>query len=146
MHWTWGIIVKLRPMLMVTATIVAGPGMAAASDIGSVAQLTPAPATQYAPQADSYIDLDALRSNSGSGALGLRPNPERAKEGISLPFGLNYSSEAKALLLSIDEKSEWGLSFNLDVNKPRAVELVPSASSLGLRPKRTPGFTLQKKF
>jgi hypothetical protein len=81
-----------------------------------------------------------------SGTFGLKPNAAGAKEGIALPFGMNYSSESKSLVMPLGEKSDWGVGLNLNVNSSaRAIESAPS-SALGLQPKRTPGLTLQRKF
>jgi hypothetical protein len=91
------------------------------------------------------FDNDSWRARQAPASLGLRPYSGGTKEGIHLPFGLNYNSEAKSLIMPLGEKSDWGVGINLNVNSSRAIELAPS-SSLGLQPKRTPGVTLQKKF
>jgi len=120
----------------------------AVSSIALQAHAQSAGATASPPPADLYptqkIDLDVLRSKLAPSTLGLKPN-SGAKEGINLPFGINYSSETKSFLVPIDQKNEWGIGLNLNVNSSRSVELAPT-SVLGLQPKRTPGVTLQKKF
>lgn len=79
-----------------------------------------------------------------SAPLGLRPPAAYARERIDLPFGLNYSRDARSLLMQLDDKNEWGLGLNLNLNSTPAVELSPPG--LHLSPKRTPGLMLQKKF
>lgn len=132
-----------RLLMLVTAAALAAPAIAA----DSVAQqkgitITPTVDSQSARK----VDLDAVREPIAPGALGLRPQTTRAREGITLPFGLNYSGEAKSIFMPLDQKNEWGVGLNLDVNSSRAVELAPASSPLGLQPKRTPGLMLQKKF
>ena len=81
-----------------------------------------------------------------SSTLGLKPNSDAAANaGVNLPFGMNYSSETKSLVMPLDQKNEWGVGLNLNLNSSPTVEQTPS-SGLGLQPKRTPGVTLQKKF
>ena len=81
-----------------------------------------------------------------SSTLGLKPHSGAAAyTGINLPFGMNYSSETKSLVMPLDQKNEWGVGLNLNLNSSATVEPAPS-SGLGLQPKRTPGVTLQKKF
>ncbi|MBI4189938.1 MAG: hypothetical protein HY525_05305 [Betaproteobacteria bacterium] len=124
-------------------------GTLAVGSIALQAHAQSAGATASPPPADlsptQKIDLDVLRSKLAPGTLGLKPN-SGAKEGIDLPYGINYSSEAKSIFVPLDQKNEWGVGLNLDVNSSRAVELAPASSPLGLQPKRTPGLMLQKKF
>lgn len=123
-----------------------GAAVFAALATHSLAQNAGAPAWPSSDQSPALkFDSDDLRARQSPGTLGLRPYSGGTKEGINLPFGLNYSSEAKSLIVPLGEKSEWGIGLNLNVNSSRAIELAPS-SSLGLQPKRTPGITLQKKF
>lgn len=95
--------------------------------------------TPYAPA------LGTLRSVLAPSTLGLKPQSGDLKQGIALPYGLNYSSETKSLIMPLDEKNEWGLGLNLNVNSSAHVDQSPS-SGLGLQPKRVPGVTLQKRF
>ena len=140
---------KIALLLMVTISVMAAAmsGLAAAAEaIDAGTETTPPVAAQPDARPGMRINLDAFSSNSGTSALGLKAKPQRAREGVSMPFGLSYIIETKSLFFPFDERNELGLSFSLDVNKRRAVELVPSASALGLQPKRAPGLTLQKKF
>ena len=110
----------------------------------SVAQNMTAPSPSIEPSPALKFDSDAWGTRQAPGSLGLRPYSGGAKEGISLPFGMNYSNESKSLIMPLGEKSDWGVGLNLNVNSSRAID-TPS-SSLGLQPKRTPGLTLQRKF
>lgn len=127
-------------MLMVAVTVLA------ASSAVSHAQSTsasPAPASAE-QQPPLKIDLDALRYRGAPDALGLKPPAATTKERLELPFGLNYSREARSLLMPLDDKSEWGVGLNLNINKSRDVELAPSG--LGLQPKRAIGLVINRKF
>ena len=88
---------------------------------------------------------DTLSSRMTPGTLGLRPHAGGTNQGIDLPFGMNYSRETKSLLVPLDQKSEWGLGLNLNLNSAPVLEQSPSAG-LGLQPKRTPGVMLQRRF
>jgi hypothetical protein len=98
------------------------------------------PATLQPPSRsaeDTFMLQDGAR-------LGLRPPAASLRERTELPFGLNYSREARSLLMQLDEKNEWGLGLNLNLNATPAVELAPSG--LHMAPRNTPGLMLQKKF
>ena len=88
---------------------------------------------------------DAPRSRLAPGSIGLRPQAGGTYQGIDLPFGMNYSRETKSLVMPLDQKNEWGVGLNLNLNSAPAIEQSPSAG-LGLQPKRTPGVTLHKRF
>ncbi len=90
------------------------------------------------------IDIDAFRARFAPGALGLKPPGAGAKDAPELPLGMNYSSDTRSLLMPLDEKQEWGIGLNLEVNKARDVEIAPSG--LGLQPKRTPGVVIHRRF
>ena len=129
-------------MLLAAATLAAG-----SIATGSFAQST---GTTMSPPADLHppiqLDADTLRAKLTPSHLGLKPQSAgTADGGIALPFGLNYSREAKGLVVPLDQKSEWGIGVGLNLNSSNTVELSPS-SSLGLQPKRAPGIMLQKKF
>lgn len=133
-----------RLLMLVTAATMAAAAIVAT---GAVAQsrgttITPAVDSQSAAK----VDLNFIRAQLAPGTLGLKLQTPRAGEGITLPYGMNYSGESKSLFMPFDHKNEWGVGLNFDVNSSRAVEIAPPASPLGLQPKRTPGITLQKKF
>ena len=65
--------------------------------------------------------------------------------GSDLPLGLSYSGDAKSVMMPLDDKNEWGVGLNLNLNAPPAVEIAPN-STLGLQPRRTPGVMLQRRF
>lgn len=115
------------------------PAHAGAQSAGTHAS-TPA---ELRPPADS--DFDALRARLAPGGVGLRPQSTRGWYDISLPFGINYSSATRSVMVPLDEKREWGVGVILNVNPPQGLEVM-SAPALGLQPKRTPGILLQKKF
>ena len=105
-------------------------------------------AQNVAPPADLHppvkLDADALRAKLTPSHLGLKPQGNAGS--VGLPFGLNYSSETKGVVIPIDQKNEWGVGVGLNINSSKTIELSPS-SSLGLQPgNRTPGIMLQKKF
>lgn len=127
-------------MLFAAATLAAGSTatICFAQDAGPA--VTP-PVDLFPPP---KIDADTLRSRLAPSALGLRPQ-SRTKDGIDLPFGLNYSGDTRSVMMPLDGKNEWGVGLNLNLNSPPAVELAPS-SPLGLQPRRTPGVMLQRRF
>jgi hypothetical protein len=94
-------------------------------------------------QAPSRSTADAFIAQDATG-IGLRPPGASLRERINLPFGLNYSREAKSLLMQLDEKNEWGLGLNLNVNATPAVDLAPPG--LYIAPRRTPGLMLLRSF
>jgi hypothetical protein len=108
----------------------------------SCAQGNP-PARPVTLQQPSHSSADAFTAQDASG-IGLRPPASSVRERINLPFGLNYSREAKSLMMQLDEKNEWGLGLNLNLNATTAVELAPPG--LHIAPRRTPGLVLQKTF
>lgn len=119
------------------------------STLGSVALNAFAQGATVAPPQDLHppvnIDADSLRAKLMPNNIGLKPRSGNAA-GIELPFRLNYSSEAKGLVMPLDPKNEWGVGIGLNLNSPKTIELSPS-SSLGLQPSnRTPGILLQKRF
>ena len=129
-------------MLLAAATLATG-----SIATGSFAQNA---GTVVSPPADLHppikLDADTLRARLTPSHLGLKPQSGSAADsGIALPFGLNYSREAKSLVVPLDQKSEWGIGVGLNMNSSNTVELSPS-SSLGLQPRRAPGVMLQKKF
>ena len=89
------------------------------------------------------LDLDAFRSRYTPGGLGLKP-PGTTKNAIELPFGLNYSREAKSLVMPLNDKSEWDIGVNMNMNSSRSVEIAPSGQ--GLQPKLAPGVIINRKF
>lgn len=122
---------------IVAAAFAVPPSMAFAAEEAKDRPAALQPPSRSA--ADAFTSIE-------SPPLGLRPPPASTfqRERIELPLGLSYSRDAKSLLMQIDEKNEWGLGFNLNLNASPAVELSPPG--LHLAPKRTPGLILQKKF
>jgi hypothetical protein len=116
------------------ATVVM-PAVAFAADAADERPANLQPPTRSTAEALTAIDAPAL---------GLRRPPPNLRERIELPFGLNYSRDTRSLLMQIDEKKEWGLGLNLNLNATAPGELSPPG--LHLEPRRTPGLTLQKKF
>ncbi len=104
-----------------------------------------AAATYYYAPPIPKIDADAVRLQLTPNAVGLKPKYGIASDSVELPFGMNYNAGSKSLLMPIDEKNEWGIGLNLNLNSTRALDLTPN-SGLGLQPKRTPGLMLQKRF
>jgi hypothetical protein len=138
---------KLRILMLVTATALVAGSAATGSFAQSagVAALPPADLNPTAkPDTDIRIDTDTLRSTLAPGALGLRPN-SAPTAGAGLPLGLRYSGDAKSVIMPLDEKNEWGVGLNFNLNSPPPVELAPN-SALGLQPKRSPGVMLQRRF
>ena len=135
-------MINSRKLMLLTATaLAAGP-------IATIALAQSAGASQpvYSElRAPIETGAGALPARLTPGAVGLRPQAASAAQGIALPFGLNYSRETKSLMLPLDQKSEWGVGLNLNVNSSPGLEQSPS-SGLGLQPKRTPGVTLHRKF
>ncbi len=128
-------LMLLTMAIITTAVTTDTPAQSAGAKIYSVAEL----------RAPSDSGADSLRSNLTSGALGLKPQSGSAKRGIDLPYGMNYNSETRSLMMPLDEKSEWGVGLNLNVNSLPNLEQSPS-SGIGLQPKRVPGVMLQKRF
>ena len=115
----------------------------ALSGLCAFAQET-APSAQLHPSIS--FDSDSLRAGAyGSGRLGLKPGSTGAP-GSSIPFGIDYNRDAKALVVPLDQKSEWGMGVGLNLNSSKVIELSPS-SVLGLQPaNRAPGVSLHKNF
>ena len=132
-----------RFVMLLTAATFATSSIAA-DPVAQKKDSTVVPPVNLHPATNS--DADALAAKLAPSSLGLKPQSALGKAGIDLPYGLNYNRETKSLLMSIDQKNEWGVGVNLDVNSSRSVELAPPTSTLGLQPKRTPGLMLQKKF
>ena len=132
---------NLRMLTLFTATTLAASSVATGSFAQSagVAVLPPA---DLNPTAKIYVDT--LRSRLVPSSLGLKPNPA-TRQGSDLPYGLTYSGDAKSVMMPLDQKNEWGVGLNLNVNSLPTVELAPS-SSLSLQPRRTPGVMLQRRF
>ena len=132
---------NLRMLTLLTAaTLVASS--AATGTFAQSAGVAALPPADLNPT--SKIDIDTLRSRLAPSSLGLKLN-SATTQGSDLPYGLTYSGDAKSVMMPLDQKNEWGVGLNLNVNSPPTVELAPS-SSLGLQPKRTPGVMLQRRF
>lgn len=117
--------------LLLAVTI--GPAIAFAGDTADER-----PANLQPP---SRAALDAFTSQE---SVGLRRPASNLHERIDLPFGLNYNRDAKSLLMPLDDKNEWGVGVNLNLNATPTVET--PQSGLQLAPKRTPGLMLHRKF
>lgn len=135
-------MITMRMAMLLAATTVAAGTTATSSLAQSAGTSIPTFAELRAP-----IDpgADTPRSRLAPGSIGLRPHASGTYQGIDLPFGMNYSRETKSLVVPLDQKNEWGVGLNLNLNSVPAIEQSPSAG-IGLQPKRTPGVTLHKKF
>ena len=130
-------------MLLVVVAIATNSLAADSVSQGPDTLSTPSAATPTASNFDLRVLIPSLNSSS---QLGLKPQSQRARAGIGLPFGLHYNPYEQSLLMPMDPKNEWGVGFHLDLSPSRAIELAPPSSPLGLQPKRTPGVILQKRF
>jgi hypothetical protein len=128
-------------ILAAAASIVAGTYVATCA-AQSVREPVSPPAALHPP---ANLDADTLRAKFAPSKLGLKPQAGANLGGVALPFGMDYSHEAKGVLMPLDEKREWGVGVGLNLNAPTVVELSPN-SVLGLQPKRAPGLMLNKKF
>lgn len=117
--------------------LVLSGSCALAQETGTAAELHPA----------INLNADSLRAGAyGSSNLGLKPGHAGAVTGGGLPFGIDYNRDAKALVVPLDQKSEWGMGVGLNLNSSKVIELSPN-SVLGLQPaNRAPGVTLHKNF
>lgn len=89
-----------------------------------------------------HLDEDTLRARFAPSSVGLKP---RTSNIITLPFGIDYHRETKALVMPLDQKNEWGVGVGLNLNASSIIELSPS-SVLGPNSKRAPGVMLNRKF
>ena len=105
--------------------------------------------TDASPKAElrlpAGVDFDTLRARLAPNPFGLKPQSGSSKEGLALPFSLNYSRATKSVMMPLDEKNTWDIGVMLNVNSAPGLEPA-TAPALGLQPKRTPGIMLQKKF
>jgi hypothetical protein len=105
--------------------------------------------TDASPQAElrppAIVDFDMLRVPLAPSAFGLKPQSASSKEGLALPFSLNYSSATKSIMMPLDDKNSWGIGLMLNINPAHGLEPT-TAPALGLQPKRAPGIMLQKNF
>ena len=105
--------------------------------------------TDASPQAElrppASVDFDTWRTPLAPSAFGLKPQSASSKEGLALPFSLNYSRATKSVTMPLDEKNTWDVGVMLNVNSAPGLEPA-TAPALGLQPRRTPGIMLQKKF
>jgi hypothetical protein len=129
------------PMLIAAATIAAG--FSVTNSFAQNATFGAAPPANLHPPIN--LDADTLRGQLTPGQLGLKPQSRAGARGFDLPFGLTYNRDAKGLVMSLDEKSEWGVGVGLNINSVKPVELSPG-NTLGLQPKPSPGLMLHKKF
>jgi hypothetical protein len=129
------------PMLIAAASLITG-SFASIGLAQNAREVVTPPASLHPPVT---LDTDTLRLKFAPSQLGLKPQSSAKQDGISMPFGLNYSRDAKGVVMPLDQKNEWGVGVGLNLNSSEVVELSPN-SVLGLQPKRTPGLMLQKKF
>ena len=103
------------------------------------AQSDPALQPQTRSAQDIFTEIDAAR-------LGLRPPSAALRERVAPSYGLNYHRESKSLLMPLDQKNEWSMGLNLNLNAgSTGVETAPD-QGLNLQPRRTPGLIFNKKF
>ena len=134
-----------KSLLTLLAAATAATVSIAADTVSNYTAAQNTPPAELRPPVSQ--ESESLRPDLTPAPLGLRPQATSGnKDGIALPFGLNYNRETKSLLVPMDQKNEWGVGLNLNLNSTKALELTPGSSSLGLQPKRTPGVMLQKKF
>jgi len=135
-------MIRLRKKILLIATsLAAGPLFA-----NALAQNAGTPVPTFGElRAPIETGANTLPSQLAPGNLGLKPNSGSVRSGIDLPFGMNYSRETKSLMMPLDQKNEWGVGLNLNLNSAPGLEQ-SATPGLGLQPKRTPGIMLQKKF
>lgn len=132
----------VRLTMLIAAASIAGGAYVTTCTAQNTREPVSPPADLHPPV---NLDADTLRARFAPSHLGLKPQPGASLGGYSLPFGLDYSHEAKSVLVPLDDKREWGVGVGLNLNAPSVVELSPN-SVLGLQPKRAPGLMLNKKF
>jgi hypothetical protein len=131
-----------RLLMLIAATSIA-VGACVSNCVAQSTRDTISPPADLHPPIN--LDADTLRARFALSHLGLKPQTPPNSDGIALPFGLDYNRSAKALVMPLDQKSEWGVGVGLNMNSAPVVELSPS-SVLGLQPKRAPGIMLHGKF
>ena len=131
-------------LLMLNTAAAITAGLLVANSFAQNATYGAAPPADLHPPVQ--LDAAALRAQlvPGSGHLGLRPQSAASSAAIDLPGGLSYNRDARGLVMSLDQKNEWGVGVGLNVNSNSAD--VATGNALGLQPKRTPGLMLQKRF
>jgi hypothetical protein len=130
-----------RYMMLIAAASIAAGSMVSVCFAQSTREATSPPAALHPPV---NLDADTLRSTLAPSQIGLKPQTS-GSGGLSLPFGIDYRRDAKALVMPLNEKSEWGVGVGMNLNSTQVIELAPS-SVLGLQPKRAPGLLLHKSF
>ena len=131
-----------RLLMLLAASSLAAGSIALHAQAQS-ANTDASPQAGLRPPADA--DLDTLRARLAPSPIGLKPQSGSSKEGLALPFSLNYSRATKSVMMPLDEKNTWDVGVMLNVNSTPGLEPA-TAPALGLQPKRTPGIMLQKKF
>ena len=128
---------KYQTMIMAAAVVASVSTMpvVAHADDGADRPANLQPRARFAE--DLYLLQDVARQS-------LRAPVTALRDRILLPYGLSYHRDSKSLLMQPDEKSDWGIGINLNLNASSLPELAPSG--INLVPKRTPGLTFQKKF
>ena len=126
-------------MLIAATSIAAGAHVSICVAQDNGATVSP-PATLHPPV---NLDADTLRLRFAPSNLGLKPHSN--SNGIGLPSGLDYSQQAKGVVMPLDDKSQWGVGVGMNLNSSSVIELSPN-SVLGLQPKRAPGIMLNRKF
>jgi hypothetical protein len=131
-----------RLLMLAAATSIACCAFINASFAQSTRETVTPPANLHPP---INLDADTLRARIAPSHLGLKPNSYSNSGGLGLPYGIDYSREAKGLVVPLDQRSEWGVGVGLNLNSSEVVELSPS-SALGQQLKRAPGVMLNRKF
>ena len=145
---------KYQTMIMAAAVVASVSTMpvVAHADDGADRPANLQPRARFAE--DLYLLQDVARQS-------LRAPVTALRDRILLPYGLSYHRDSKSLLMQPDEKSDWGIGINLNLNASSLPELATKAGMIGMArtwalelapsginlvPKRTPGLTFQKKF
>ena len=131
-----------RLLMLIAAASIAGGSFITTCFAQNTREAVVPPASLHPP---INLDADTLRARLAPSHLGLKPNTSPNSSGIGLPYGIDYSREAKGLLVPLDQKNEWGVGVGLNLNSSDVVELSPS-SALGQQLKRAPGLMLHRKF
>ena len=132
----------MRRLLLTTVTAFFSTALAWLPSLCCAQDAVSERPTTLQPQARSAEDVFTTED---SARLGLRPPVASLRERLAPAYGLSYHRESKSLLMPLDEKNEWTMGLNFNLNAAPNVEAAPS-SGLNLLPRRTPGLIFQKKF
>ncbi len=116
---------------------------ASLSPIPSATPIVPTPAASN-PQPEKFEAENRLRMPRFINGL-FDAKPKRNGDSLDLPLGINYSREAKGLMLSLDDDKAWGIGVGLDLsNRPGAPDTPVNGVIIDYRP--APGAVLQRRF